>query len=250
MTSTDLIDTPAPPSYARLLFGLNALLAWFAVTLSITLNLTGYYIDEADPAEPTIIGNVVSGMDTPLERFFDWSTYFTILSNIVVAVVVTVLVLRPQLFLRRDRVGSLWRTLRLDAVLMIIITGVVYNTLLAGAPKEGWGLLSNFMLHILLPLVTPLIWLVAGPRGLIRQGTIYASLILPLLWAVYALIRGQFIGAYPYPFLDVITNGWPSVLSFIVVIVIVAIILGYVLMGIDRALRRVGRSADTEGGDS
>lgn len=246
MTTPAALDYPSPPSYARLLFGLNALLAWFAVTLSVTLNLTGYYVADADPAKPTIIGNVVNGIDTPLERFLDWSTYFTILSNIVGAIVATALVVRPGLFTRDDRMGSLWRTLRLDAVLMIIITGVVYNTLLAGAPKEGWGLLSNFMLHILMPLVTPLVWLVAGPRGLLRQGTIYAALILPILWAVYALVRGQFIGAYPYPFLDVSTNGWASVVSFIVVIAIVAVILGYVLLGVDRIIQRVGRSDTNE----
>jgi hypothetical protein len=242
--TTTVDDYPTPPSYARLLFGLNALLALAGVALSFTLNITGYYVDDIDPEKPTILGNTLAGVDTPLERFFDWTTYFTILSNIVVLVAMALLFFRPGLFVRNDRVGAFWRTMRLDALLMIIITGVVYNTLLASGGKEGWDLVSNFIIHIANPIVVPLVWLVAGPRGIIRQKTIYAALILPIGWAVYALIRGQFVGAYPYPFLDVATNGWASVITFIVVIAIIAIILGYVLLGIDRVLRRVQRSEE------
>lgn len=236
---------PAMPSFGRLLLILNVILAWFAVTLSLTLNLSGYYTDTIDPSKPTILGNVPGGVDTPLERFLDWSTYFTILSNVAGAIVITVLIARPALFTRTDRVGALWRALRLDTVLMIIVTGVVYNALLAGGPKEGWDFLSNMMLHIVMPIVTPLVWLVAGPRRIISQGTIYAALVLPLLWAVYALARGQVIGAYPYPFLDVSADGWGSVLSFIAVIVVVAIILGYVLLGLDRIMARLTKYEDS-----
>lgn len=232
------------PSFGRLLLILNVLLAWAAVLLSLTLNLSGYYVDTIDPSKPTLLGNVPGGVDTPLERFLDWTTYFTILSNITGAIVLTVLILRPGLFLRRDGVGTLWRTLRFDSVLMIIITGVVYNLLLASGEKQGWDLLSNAMLHIIMPIVTPLVWLVAGPRGLVQQRTIWLGLILPLLWAVYALVRGQVIGAYPYPFLDVSANGWASVLSFIAVIVVVGVILGYVLLGLDRIMSRLTKYED------
>lgn len=247
MTTPVLLDIPKPPSYARTLLILNVVLAWFAVLLSLTLNLSGYYVGTEDPSKPTILGNVPGGVDTPLERFFDWTTYFTLLSNVTGAVVITVLILRPDLFRREDRVGTIWRALRLDTVLMIIVTGVVYNALLAGGPKEGWDFISNLMLHIVMPIVTPLVWLIAGPRRLIFPSTVWLALVLPLLWAVYALIRGQVIGAYPYPFLDVSTNGWTSVLTFIGVIVIVAVILGYVLLGVDRVMSRLTRYEDSAG---
>jgi hypothetical protein len=234
------------PSYGRLLLILNAILAWGAVLLSLTLNLTGYYVGNEDPSKPTILGNVPGGVDTPLERFLDWSTYFTLWSNVVGAIVITVLLARPGLFTRTDRTGAIWRALRLDTVLMIIVTGVVYNALLASGPKEGWDFLSNMMVHIVMPIVTPLVWLVAGPRRLVRQSTIFAALVLPLIWAAYALIRGQVIGAYPYPFLDVSANGWVSVLTFIAVILVVAIVLGYVLLGLDRVMARLTRAEDEE----
>jgi hypothetical protein len=232
------------PSYGRLLLILNVILAWFAVLLSLTLNLSGYYVDTIDPSKPTLLGNVPGGVDTPLERFLDWTTYFTIVSNVTGAIVITMLILRPQLFSRNDRVGAVWRALRLDSVLMIVVTGVLFNLLLSEPGKEGWDALSNMMQHIVMPIVTPLVWLIAGPRRLIRQGTVFAALILPLLWVVYALGRGVVIGAYPYPFLDVATNGWASVLSFIGVILVVAIILGYVLLGLDRVMARLTRYED------
>jgi hypothetical protein len=61
--------------------------------------------------------------------------------------------------------------------------------------------------------------------------------VLPLLWAAFALIRGQIVGAYPYSFLDVSTDGWASVLSFIGGIIVVAVILALILWAVDVGLR-------------
>lgn len=227
---------PVPVSVSRSLLAINAAIAVVAVGLSFTLAVTGYYVESMDPAKPTILGNVPGGNDTVVERLLDWSTYFTILSNVVVAVVLIALTVSPALFERPDRVGGIWRTLRLDSVLMIVITGVVYNLLLATGGKQGWDLLSNTLLHVVVPIVTPIVWIVAGPRGLISLRVIAGALVLPLAWAGYALLRGQAIGAYPYPFLDVATNGLASVLGFIAVIVVIAILLALVLWAIDAAL--------------
>lgn len=240
---------PVSSATSRALFGVNAAVAWLAVGLSFTLAVTGYYVDTMDLAKPTILGNVPGGNDTVLERLLDWSTYFTILSNVVVLVVTTMLVARPGLFTRTDRVGTVWRTLRLDSVLMIVITGVVYNLLLATGGKTGWDLLSNTLLHVVVPILTPIVWIIAGPRGLVTGRIIGYSLVVPLLWAAYALMRGAVIGAYPYPFLDVATNGLASVLVFIAVIVVIAVVLALVLWAVDAGLQwtlRRGAQAATE----
>lgn len=241
------VDLPLMPSYGRVLFWINAVLAWIAVSLQLTLNLSGYYVDRIDPAKATILGNTAAGVDTPLERFLDWATYFTVWSNVTVAVVLTVLAARPALFARRDRVGLLWRVLRLDSVVMIVITGVLYNLLLAEGGKTGWDAVSNTLVHVAVPLVTLVVWIVAGPRDLIRVPVMALSLVLPLIWAAFALVRGAAVGAYPYPFLDVSANGLASVLVFIVVIVIVAILLELVLWAVDAALSwTMGRAPATE----
>ena len=233
------MDRVIAPSWARPLYGVNALIAITGVLVSLTLNVTGYYAGEIDAAKPTLLGNVAGGQDTALERFLDWITYFTILSNIVVAVVMIAMFANPQRFTQPDRRGFVWRALRLDTVVMITVTGVVYNLLLADGPKYGWDAVSNSLLHVITPIVTVLVWLLAGPRGLINVKVIGASLVLPVLWAVFALVRGAVVGAYPYPFLDVATNGYASVIGFIGQIVVIAVILAFVLYLVDALTQRV-----------
>lgn len=234
------------PRFARPLYAANLVVAGFGVLVSLTLNLSGYYVGDIDPSKPTILGNVPGGIDTPVERFFDWITYFTLWSNIVVVVVMAALVFKPALFTSQTTSGFIWRTLRLDSVLMIVVTGVIFNLLLATGEKTGWDFVSNSFLHIITPIVTPLVWLLAGPRGWINVRVVAASLVLPLVWAAFALTRGAVIGAYPYPFLDVAANGLASVLTFIAVMIIVAVILNLVMLLFDVILRRAFFRVPTE----
>jgi hypothetical protein len=223
----------------KVLFGINALVAWCAVLLSFTLNASGYY--PPDTSTPTLFGDNPVGIDGLVGRLLDWITYFTLLSNVIVAIVMTLLFLRP------GRDSKLMRVLRLDTLLMIIITGVIYNLLLGpGVSHQGWDFFSNGLQHVITPILTVLVWLIVGPRRWINLKVIALSLIIPILWAVFALVRGAIIGAYPYSFLDVATKGLTSVLAFIGVIMVVAIILALVLMGIDAVIsawtRRAKRS--------
>lgn len=220
----------------KALFGINALVAWCGVLLSFILYASGYY--PPDTSNPTLLGNNPVGIDGLVGRLLDWITYFTILSNIIVAIVMTLLFLRPS----RD--SKLMRVLRLDTLLMIIITGVIYNLLLGpGVSHEGWDFFSNGLQHVFTPILTVLVWLIVGPRRWINIKVIALSLIIPILWAVFALVRGAVIGAYPYSFLDVATKGLSSVLAFIGVIMIIALILALVLMGIDAAISALSRRA-------
>lgn len=234
---------PLMPRYARPIFGINAAVAWVAIVLQLSLSVSGFYVDTVNPDKPTLLGNTAAGVDTPLERFFDWISYFTIWSNIVVAVVLTALALRPAWFARPGTSGAIWRALRLDSVVMIVVTGVVYNLLLATAGKTGIDAVSNSLLHVVVPLLTLIVWIIAGPRDLIQGSTLGLFLVLPLAWAAFALIRGQVVGAYPYPFLDVATNGWASVLVFLAVIVVVAVLLALILWAVDLGLTRTMRPA-------
>ena len=230
--------TVLTPSYGRIFFAINAVLAWCGLAISFTLNASGYYVSRINPDKPNLLGNVAGGVDTFWERLFDWITYFTIWSNTTVAIVLTALTLRPTLLARTDRTGAIWRVLRMDSLLMIMITGIVYNLLLTEGGKSGWDLVSNTLIHVIVPIVTPVVWIIAGPRGAINLKTILLALILPIIWAVFALTRGVILNAYPYPFLNVEANGWVSVLSFIAVIVVVAIVIGLILWAIDREIGR------------
>ena len=215
----------------RVIFGINALVALTGLTVGFTLTVLGTY--PSLNTNPTMLGNPEQGV---LSRVFDYFTYFTIWSNILVAVIAIMLFLRP------DRDSFPFRVLRLDSILMITVTGIIYNVVLAGSAKlQGLEVVSNLFDHVLTPLVSVLVWLFVGPRGWISWRTIGAALILPIIWLMFALARGAFIGAYPYGFLDVATYGYGTVAINVLGVVVFAIVLCLVLWGIDWVIRRVAR---------
>ena len=231
-TSTQAAKQPKMTG-TRILFGVNAVVALTGLTIGFVLTVPGTY--PSLNTNPTMLGNPDQGV---LGRIFDYFTYFTIWSNILVAIVSIMLFRRP------DRDSFVFRVLRLDSILMITVTGIIYNVVLAGSAKlQGLEVVSNLFDHMLTPLVSILVWLFIGPRGWISWRVIGASLILPIIWLAFALIRGAFMGAYPYGFLDVATYGYGTVLINVLGVVVFAIVLCLILWGIDWVIRRVGQRA-------
>ena len=216
---------------ARVLFAITAAVLWIGQILSAILSGTDYY--PVNTTDPGLYGDNPLGAAGFLGREIDHFSYFTIWSNLLAAVIFTMLAINP------NRTGSLFRVLRLDAIVMMIVTGIVYNALLNTGGHEGWDFWSNGIQHTWGPILVFVVFVISGPRGWISSSTIFAALILPILWLAYALIRGAVIGAYPYDFLDVNANGMASVLAFVAQIVVFAIVLGYVLLLIDKGMRRL-----------
>jgi uncharacterized membrane protein len=135
-------------------------------------------------------------------------SFFTIQSNILAAVVSAQLVLAPR------RNGPIWRIVRLDALVGITVTGIVYSTVLARIHEpHGWEQVSsNAIFHYLVPIMVVVGWLAFGPRPRITGATVLWSLAWPLLWFGYTLVHGAIDGWYPYPFVDVGTHGYAVVL--------------------------------------
>ena len=96
--------------------------------------------------------------------------------------------------------------------------------------------------HTVTPIVSVVVWLVAGPRGLVSRRTIAPALVLPLAWAVYAIARGKVVGAYPYSFLDVDTQGLVPVLGFVLAIVAFGVVMALAMLVVDRLLVRRSRA--------
>jgi hypothetical protein len=232
---TTVVHAPAATMapWQRTLIWINALLACAGVLMSFVLTALGTY--PSQNTEPTQLGNPDQGA---IGRILDYFTYFTIWSNIIVAIVMTMMAFNPS------RNSFIFRVVRLDALLMITVTGIIYNAILAGSAKlQGFEVVTNFFNHLLVPIVTVVVWLLVGPRGWINWRIIGASLIIPIVWLVWALARGAVIGAYPYGFLNVAKFGYGTVLINVVGIVIFAIVLCLIFWGIDSLVRRVARSS-------
>lgn len=225
-------------SAKRNLFGINALSAWIGLGMSTIIELFGLVETKfSDGGSPVSQfghqGDYVSGLAGGPERLFDLFSYFTIWSQIMVGVVMTLLYLNPA----RD--GKLFRVFRIDSILMITVTGVVYNLLLGpNYPPQGLNQISSPIQHTLTPLLTVLIFLVAGPRGWFTLKNVAKALVVPIIYVFYTLFRGAIIDKYPYDFFDVVSFGYAYVLVFVLGILCASIIVSGIYWGIDKALTK------------
>lgn len=129
---------------------------------------------------------------------FNFFGFFTMQSNIFVVIVL--LVAAASVF--ADRLSPWLDLARGCATTYIVITGVVYNLLLAG--QEGGVSLAwaNTVLHVVLPVYAALDWALVSDRGTLPWNKIWVALIYPIVWIIVVLIRGATDGWVPYPFLD------------------------------------------------
>jgi len=165
---------------------------------------------------------------TRLVRFI---SYFTILSNILVAA--TELTLAAG----ADRDTRLWRVLRLNAVVAIAVTGIVHWFLLRpllDLHGDDWW--ADKLLHVVVPLLAVVGWLVFGPRGRALREDLVASLVFPGAYMVYTLVRGELVEWYPYPFIDVNEHGYGVVLVNAVGVVVLLLALSFGAIWLDRRL--------------
>lgn len=136
-----------------------------------------------------------------ITRFF---SYYTILTNLLVAVFATV-----TLFSNRfTRAG-----LQTGIAYHITIVGLVYNLLLRRL-FTGTGLQAviSDVLHSVTPLLFFIYWWICVNAKHLRSRVILTWLIYPAIYTVYTLTRGSIVHWYPYFFLDVDKYGYRRVL--------------------------------------
>lgn len=228
----------AQPSVRRAAFGINALSAWLGFGMSLVIETFGLVKTPMyDPPVPNSqfghVGNYADGLAGAPERLIDLLSYFTIWSQICVGIIMTLLWLNPQ----RD--GKWFRVFRLDSVLMITVTGVVYNLLLGPAyPPVGLNKISSPLEHTITPLITVIVFLAFGPRGWINRSIVAKAFIVPIVYVIYTLLRGLVINEYPYDFFDVVSYGYAYVLAWVGGILLASLIVLSAYWGIDALLRK------------
>lgn len=196
-----------------------------------------------------------------------WFTlsYFTVWSNIVTFIATWMLVADPQ----RDGRGFRW--FRMTSLVMITVTGLVYAIVLAAdAHPVGLGVYTNIGYHYIVPWASLLGFLLFGPRPRFSRREVFSMLLIPVIWLIYTLLRGLLtlqpppqapateLGApqnwYPYPFINVNDpsplipglefDGYLGVGVNIIVIIALGLAIGFMYLGLDRALSRKQRPTD------
>lgn len=182
------------PARARALHLVVAVVAWAALLLQLVLVLKGTVI---------LVDVTPPGLGARIYRYF---AYFTIQSNILVAVSSTVLARDPAL----DRPA--WRLVRLAGLVGIAVTGLVHFFLLRPLLHlDGADWLADKLLHMVVPALAVAAWAWVGPRPRVTWREAAYALVWPIAWLVWTLVIGQVDGWVPYPFLDPDEDGWGAV---------------------------------------
>ncbi|MDP9318686.1 MAG: Pr6Pr family membrane protein [Actinomycetota bacterium] len=176
---------------------------------------------------------------TPGGRVFNVFCFFTIQSNLIVGVTSLLLALNPR------RSSTVFNTFRLTGVVAIAVTGVVFHAVLARLlDLESWALVANNLVHTVVPVMGVLGWLIFGPHGLTSRRVMWLSILYPIAWLIFTLIRGPIVHFYPYPFVDVIRLGYARVLVNCVWVSVLYLGLAAGAVALDRRLDRLDRRLD------
>lgn len=154
-----------------------------------------------------IIINRATSISETIIRYF---SFFTILTNIIVALCATALVLRPKsgwvmFFLSPKTLTGI--------TIYITVVGLVYNIILRQLwNPQGLQRWVDELLHTIIPILFILFWAIWVTKRELQWKDILSWLIYPFLYTIFILVRGAFSGFYPYPFIDVNKLGYNKAL--------------------------------------
>jgi hypothetical protein len=186
-----------------------ALLAWAGVILQFYINTTTWAGLGLSPIEGTI-------------RFF---SYFTILTNILVAFSLTSVLVASQ---TRSAIFFSSASTQTAIAIYIFVVGLIYNLILRKlwAP-QGLQLIADNILHSAVPLIYLLYWTAFVPKENLIWKDAIRWLSYPALYFSWVIIFGAITSFYPYPFIDVNVLGYPKMFMRAAVLLVVFLSLGF-----------------------
>jgi hypothetical protein len=133
-------------------------------------------------------------------------SYFTVLTNTLVALVLTVPYVAPSSpaarWLAHPRVSAM-------AASAIIVVGLAYHFLLSAINNPlGVEYVTDLGLHYFVPTLFTLHWVLHAPKAGLRYAHVPAFGIYPAAYFAYLMLRGAINGKYPYFFVDASTLGY------------------------------------------
>lgn len=161
------------------------------ITLIIFLALTGWFAIIAQYF--LMIENSTAPIAESTIRFF---SYFTILTNIIVACYFT-----SVLFSKKDPSQP---NILTAITLYITVVGLIYQLLLRQVwDPKGLQKVVDELLHTIIPITVIIYWYFYSNKSMLQYPKMFGWFLYPIAYLVYVLIRGYYSGFYPYPFIDV-----------------------------------------------
>jgi hypothetical protein len=210
----------APQTKLRgLIAGVLAALGWFGLILQLYVSIATAHANGTSVA-------------TAIVNYF---SFFTILTNLLVAMVLTQLSLH-----KRSRDPFFTRpAVQATAAVSIAIVGIVYSLVLRQLwDPEGLQKIADIILHDAIPVLYVVYWLWLARSYDLRFRDVPRWLIYPAVYLIYTLIRGAITGRYPYPFLDAGELGYPRVCLNIIALLGAFLTVGLGLLAVNHWVQR------------
>jgi len=180
----------------------------------------------------------VAGVLERLEKYF---SYFTILTNILVALALTLPLLGPA---SSAGIWSRSEGVRAATTMYAVVVGVIYHLLLRATwQPQGFQIVTDTLLHTVMPLAILIDWIAFTPKGQLRWIDAVKWLAFPLAFGAWTLLHGTIGGWYPYWFIDVGDLGYARVLINLAGLLAFFGIVGLIVVAIDRTFGRRDRTA-------
>ena len=168
------------------------------------------------------------------ERIIRYFSFFTIVSNSIIAIGTTALAFFP-----RSRVAKYFDSgsVLTAAAVYITIVAVVYSLFLRSVVNaQGWHLYSDHIVHDIVPALFIIFWLIFCPKRGLKWIDPVKWLVIPALYIAYSLIHGAYDNWYPYWFADVSKLGYPTALRNSAFVLVAFFVVGLIYAAIGRLI--------------
>lgn len=196
----------------------GAVITWFAVVIQFYLMMENRQI----PVTEIMV------------RFF---SYFTILTNILVAVFFTSHLLWSNSKLKNffQQPGTVTAV-----TLYITVVGLVYQVMLRHIwHPQGLQKLVDELLHSVVPVIVILYWSLFVDKTKVHWKQIPSWLVYPSLYLMWILIRGALSKFYPYYFIDVASIGYAKAIPNIILLILLFIFFSCLFVLLAKWTRRI-----------
>ena len=191
-----------------------------------------------------IIWQVTDRLNHNNFRPTEYFAYFTIHTSLIAAVVLAVAGIRE---LQGKSDTKALTLARLSVSTYAIVVAVVYNALLRGTkvlpgdPDYGydWPVLPNEILHVWAPIFIVLDFALTITLTKLKFKQIFWTLLFPLAWLVFTIIRGLNTDWWAYWFLNPNEEGGVTgVVTFILAIVVFMLVSASASLGLNRLFNK------------
>ena len=191
----------------------------------------------------SVTWQVTDRIANDLFRPAEYFAYF----SIVTAIVAGLFLITTGFGLLLNIEDTKWvEVARLSFAVALIVVGVVYHALLAGAANDvrdgdyAWPVLPNEIIHTYAPILAVIEYLISVKAFRIRLRAFVWVAVFPLTWLVLSIVRGIATNWWPYWFINPNGEaGLGGMLTYISAITVFFLVLGLAVLGLKQVLRRL-----------